>query len=434
MVIKRDRYLKQIVAKKKDGMIKIVTGIRRCGKSYLLNVLFRQHLLDEGVEEYDIIMLALDEDVNIRYRNPMELGKHIRELCADRSRYFYVLLDEIQKVDSIQNPYLPDNPEERIGFVDVLLGLKNIPNVDLYVTGSNSKMLSMDILTEFKDRGEEIRVNPLTYDEFMSAYQGDIRMAWTEFMMYGGMPFVLSKKNHEDKAAYLVGLFERTYISDVIERNNLKGDKDVLEDLLNILASSVGSLTNTTKLENTFKSEKGVNISHNTIAAYIDSFVDAFIIKKVARYDIKGRKYIGAQQKFFYSDVGLRNARLNFRQQEENHIMENILYNELTARGFSVDVGVIETMIVNTEGKRQRSLLEVDFVCHRGRARYYIQSALTVAEESKRQQETRSLMKINDSFVKIVVVRDNIVRWYDEVGILYIGIEDFLLRYINTME
>ena len=434
MVIKRDRYLKQIVAKKKDGMIKIVTGIRRCGKSYLLNVLFRQHLLDEGVEEYDIIMLALDEDVNIRYRNPMELGKHIRELCADRSRYFYVLLDEIQKVDSIQNPYLPDNPKERIGFVDVLLGLKNIPNVDLYVTGSNSKMLSMDILTEFKDRGEEIRVNPLTYEEFMSAYQGDIRMAWTEFMMYGGMPFVLSKKNHEDKAAYLVGLFERTYISDVIERNNLKGDKDVLEDLLNILASSVGSLTNTTKLENTFKSEKGVNISHNTIAAYIDSFVDAFIIKKVARYDIKGRKYIGAQQKFFYSDVGLRNARLNFRQQEENHIMENILYNELTARGFSVDVGVIETMIVNTEGKRQRSLLEVDFVCHRGRARYYIQSALTVAEERKRQQETRSLMKINDSFLKIVVVRDNIVRWYDEVGILYIGIEDFLLRYINTME
>ena len=415
-------------------MIKIVTGIRRCGKSYLLNVLFRQHLLDEGVDEHDIIMLALDEDVNIRYRNPLELGKHIRELCADRSRYFYVLLDEIQKVDSIQNPYLPGNPKERIGFVDVLLGLKNIPNVDLYVTGSNSKMLSIDILTEFKDRGEEIRVNPLTYDEFISAYQGDSRMAWTEFMMYGGMPFVLSKKNHADKAAYLIGLFERTYISDVIERNNLKGDKEVLEDLLNILASSVGSLTNTTKLENTFKSERGVRISHNTISAYIDTFIDAFIIKKVARYDIKGRKYIGAQQKYFYSDVGLRNARLNFRQQEENHIMENIIYNELTARGFSVDVGVIETMIVNAEGKRQRSLLEVDFVCHRGHTRYYIQSALTVAEESKRQQETRSLMKINDSFVKIVVVRDNIVRWYDEAGILYIGIEDFLLNYINTME
>jgi len=434
MVIKRDRYLKQIVAKEKDGMIKIVTGIRRCGKSYLLNVLFRQHLLEEGVEEHDIIMLALDEDVNMRYRNPLELGKHIRELCADRSRYFYVLLDEIQKVDSIQNPYLPDNPKERIGFVDVLLGLKNIPNVDLYVTGSNSKMLSKDILTEFKDRGEEIRVNPLTFDEFMSAYQGDSRMAWTEFMMYGGMPFVLSKKDHADKAAYLTGLFERTYISDVIERNNLKGNKDILEDLLNILASSVGSLTNTTKLENTFSSERGVRISHNTISAYIDTFIDAFIIKKVARYDIKGRKYIGAQQKYFYSDVGLRNARLNFRQQEENHIMENILYNELTARGFSVDVGVIETMIVNAEGKRQRSLLEVDFVCHRGHARYYIQSALTVAEESKRQQETRSLLKINDSFVKIVVVRDNIVRWYDEAGILYVGIEDFLLNYINTME
>lgn len=434
MVIKRDRYLKQIIAKKKDGMIKIVTGIRRCGKSYLLNVLFRQHLLEEGVEERDIIMLALDEDVNMRYRNPLELGQYIRELCTDQSRYFYVLLDEIQKVDSVQNPYLPDNPKERIGFVDVLLGLKNIPNVDLYITGSNSKMLSIDILTEFKDRGEEIRVNPLTFDEFMSAYQGDIRMAWTEFMMYGGMPFVLSKKDHADKAAYLAGLFERTYISDVIERNNLRGDKEVLEDLLNILASSVGSLTNTTKLQNTFKSKMGVNISHNTISVYIGTFIDAFIIKKVARYDIKGRKYIGAQQKYFYSDVGLRNARLNFRQQEESHIMENIIYNELTARGFSVDVGVIDTMIVNAEGKRQRSLLEVDFVCHRGHTRYYIQSALTVAEESKRQQETRSLMKINDSFVKIVVVRDNIVRWHDEAGILYIGIEDFLLNYINTME
>ena len=434
MVIKRERYLKQIIEKKRDGMIKIVTGIRRCGKSYLMNVLFRQHLLEEGVDERDIVMLALDEDVNIRYRNPLELGKYIRELCADQSRYFYVLLDEIQKVDSIQNPYLPDNPKEKIGFVDVLLGLKNLPNVDLYVTGSNSRMLSKDILTEFKDRGEEIRVNPLTFDEFMSAYQGDSRMAWTEFMMYGGMPFVLSKKKHADKAAYLKGLFERTYVSDVIERNNLKGNKEVLEDLLNILASSVGSLTNTTKLENTFKSEMGVNISHNTIAAYIDTFIDAFIIKKVARYDIKGRKYIGAQQKYFYGDVGLRNARLNFRQQEENHIMENILYNELTARGFSVDVGVVETMIVNAEGKRQRSLLEVDFVCNQGHARYYIQSALTVAEESKRLQETNSLMKINDSFVKIVVVRDNIVRWHDEVGILYIGIEDFLLNFINTME
>ena len=434
MVIKRERYLKQIIEKKRDGMIKIVTGIRRCGKSYLMNVLFRQHLLEEGVDDRDIVMLALDEDVNIRYRNPLELGKYIRELCADQSRYFYVLLDEIQKVDSIQNPYLPDNPKEKIGFVDVLLGLKNLPNVDLYVTGSNSRMLSKDILTEFKDRGEEIRVNPLTFDEFMSAYQGDSRMAWTQFMMYGGMPFVLSKKEHADKAAYLKGLFERTYVSDVIERNNLKGNKEVLEDLLNILASSVGSLTNTTKLENTFKSEMGVNISHNTIAAYIDTFIDAFIIKKVARYDIKGRKYIGAQQKYFYGDVGLRNARLNFRQQEENHIMENILYNELTARGFSVDVGVVETMIVNAEGKRQRSQLEVDFVCNQGHAWYYIQSALTVAEESKRLQETNSLMKINDSFVKIVVVRDNIVRWHDEAGILYIGVEDFLLNFINTME
>ena len=434
MVIKRDRYLKQLCAKKKNGMIKIVTGIRRCGKSFLLNVLFRQHLLDEGVDECDIIMLALDEDANIRYRNPLELGKYIRERCVDQSHYYYVLLDEIQKVDNIPNPYLPDNPKETVGFVDVLLGLKNLPNLDLYVTGSNSKMLSVDILTEFKDRGEEIRMAPLTFDEFMSVYQGDIRLAWTEFMMYGGMPFVLSKSGHTEKAAYLKGLFELTYITDVIERNNLKGSKDVLEDLLNILASSVGSLTNTTKLEKTFKSEKHVNISHNTISAYIDCFIDAFILKKAERFDIKGRKYIGAQQKYFFSDVGLRNARLNFRQQEENHIMENIIYNELVARGFNVDVGIVETMIVNTEGKRQRAILEVDFVCHRGNARYYIQSALTVAEESKLKQETNSLTRINDSFLKIVVVRDYIVRWHDETGILYIGVEDFLLNYINQME
>lgn len=415
-------------------MIKIITGIRRCGKSFLLNVLFRQHLIDEGVEERNIIMLALDEDINMRYRNPLELGKHIRELCSDRSRYFYVLIDEIQKVDSIANPYLPDNPRERIGFVDVLLGLKNLPNVDIYVTGSNSKMLSVDILTEFKDRGEEIRLNPLTFDEFMTVYHGDNRMAWTEFMMYGGMPLVVSKRDHSEKAAYLKGLFERTYISDVIERNRLKGAKDVIDELLNILASSVGSLTNTTRLENTFRSERGVSISHNTIANYIDYFTDAFILKKAARYDIKGRKYIGAQQKYFYADVGLRNARLNFRQMDETHLMENVIYNELSARGFSVDVGIVETIIVNAMGKHQRSLLEVDFVCHRGHATYYIQSALTVAEESKRRQETNSLRKINDSFVKIVVVRDYIIPWRDEDGILYIGVENFLLQYINRME
>lgn len=433
MVIKRDRYLKQLLDKKRDGMIKIVTGLRRCGKSYLLNVLFRQQLIDDGVQGRDIIMLALDEDINARYRNPLELGKFIREQCADQSRYFYVLLDEIQEVRSVRNPYLPDNPDETIGFVDVLLGLKNLPNVDLYVTGSNSKMLSADILTEFSDRGEEIRVNPLTYNEFVSAYQGDTRTAWNEFMMYGGMPFVLGRNGHAEKAAYLQGLFERTYITDVIKRNNLKGSKDVLEELLNILASSIGSLTNATKLENTFKSVRHINISHNTISTYIDCFIDAFLLKRAERYDIKGRKYIGAQQKYFYSDVGLRNARLNFRQQEENHIMENILYNELVARGFSVDVGVVETMSANPEGRRQRSYLEVDFVCNRGHDRYYIQSALTVADESKRIQETNSLNRISDSFSKIVVVRDNIVRWHDENGILYIGIEDFLLNYIDQM-
>lgn len=434
MKIQRDRYLNQIIEKKNDGMIKIITGIRRCGKSYLLNVLFRQYLMDTGVAEQNIVMLALDEDINAKYRNPLELGKYIREICANKERYFYVLLDEIQKVDSIQNIYLPDDPNEKIGFVDVLLGLKKLDNVDLYVTGSNSKMLSVDILTEFKDRGEGIRVNPLTFDEFCSAYEGESRMAWTEYMMYGGMPFVMSKKGHAEKAAYLKGLFERTYITDVIERNKLRASKDVLEDILNYLASSVGSLTNATKLENTFKSTKNLMVSHSTISAYIDFFIDAFILKKAERYDIKGRKYIGAQQKYFFSDVGLRNARLNFRQQEENHIMENIIYNELTARGFSVDVGVVDTMVTNTEGKRQRSQLEVDFVCQRGQVRYYIQSALTVADETKRLQEINSLIKIKDSFIKIVVVKDYIIQWRDNTGILYIGIEDFLLNYINKMQ
>ena len=434
MKIQRDRYLSQIIAKKDDGMIKIITGIRRCGKSYLLNVLFRQYLMDTGVSEQNIVMLALDEDINAKYRNPLELGKYIREICANKEGSFYVLLDEIQKVDSIQNPYLPSNPNEKIGFVDVLLGLKKLDNVDLYVTGSNSKMLSVDILTEFKDRGEEIRVNPLTFDEFCSAYEGESRMAWIEYMMYGGMPFVMSKKGLVEKAAYLKGLFERTYITDVIERNKLRASKDVLEDILNYLASSVGSLTNATKLENTFKSTKNLIVSHSTISTYIDYFIDAFILKKAERYDIKGRKYIGAQQKYFFSDVGLRNARLNFRQQEENHIMENIIYNELTARGFSVDVGVVETMVTNAEGKRQRSQLEVDFVCQRGQSRYYIQSALTVADENKRLQEIHSLTKINDSFIKIVVVKDYILQWRDDSGILYIGIEDFLLNYINKMQ
>jgi len=461
-------------------MIKVITGVRRCGKSYLLNVLFRQHLMDVGVAEQDIVMLALDEDINARYRNPLELGKHIREICANKERYFYVLLDEIQKVDSIQNPYLPDNPNEKIGFVDVLLGLKKLENVDLYVTGSNSKMLSVDILTEFKDRGEEIRVNPLTFDEFCAAYysgagygagsgagagyadgsgngagsgagagnadgsgngagawaayKGESRKAWTEYMMYGGMPLVMSKKGHAEKAAYLKGLFERTYITDVIERNRLRASKDVLEDILNCLASSVGSLTNATNLENTFKSTKNLTVSHSTISTYIDYFIDAFILKKAERYDIKGRKYIGAQQKYFFSDVGLRNARLNFRQQEENHIMENILYNELTARGFSVDVGVVDTMVTNAEGKRQRSQLEVDFLCQCRQERYYIQSALTVADETKRLQEINSLTKIKDSFMKIVVVKDDIIQWRDDSGILYIGIRDFLLNYINKMQ
>ena len=433
MVIKRDRYLQQLIDKQLDGRIKIVTGIRRCGKSFLLNNLFRNHLVNAGVPDDQIIMIALDEKAFTRYRNPDELDNYVREICADRSRQYYVLIDEIQMVESIQNPYLPDTPTERIGFVEVLLGLMKLPNVDLYVTGSNSHMLSTDIMTEFKDRGDEIHINPLTFDEFHSVYDGDPRLAWPEYIRYGGMPFVLTRKGHAEKAKYLQDLFSKTYITDVIERHRLRNSQDVLEDLLNYLASSVGSLTNPTKLANTFKTVKQQTISHNTIGNYMNYFAEAYIISKAERYDIKGRKYIGALQKYFYTDPGLRNARLNFRQQEENHIMENILYNELCARGFSVDVGVVEAMVTNAEGKRQRAQLEVDFVCQRDDERYYIQSALTVADEAKRLQETNSLVRITDSFSKIVVVRDYILRSKDENGILYIGIEDFLLNYINAM-
>ncbi len=426
MIIERPRYLDKIISKKDNGLIKVITGIRRSGKSFLLFELYHSYLISNGVMEEHIIELALDDISSARYRNPIELDRYIREAVSDRSVRYYVFIDEIQKVSEIQNPYVK-NSDARLGFVDVLLGLMKLKNVDLYVTGSNSKMLSSDILTEFRGRGDEIRVNPLTYSEFYHAYEGEKRNAWREYYTYGGMPFVLQLKSHEEKSRYLKDLFSRTYLSDVLEHNHITNDQAVLENLLDILSSSIGSLTNPAKISNTFASSAQIKISANTISKYLNYFVDAFILYKAKRYDIKGRKYISTPLKYYFTDVGLRNARLNFRQQEENHIMENILYNELIARDFDVDVGVVEYNHTNTDGKKIRTQLEIDFVANKGNRRYYLQSALSVADEAKRTQEINSLIRVSDSFKKIVVVRDNIMPWHDDNGILYIGIEDFLL-------
>lgn len=425
-MIERKKYLDKLIRKKENGLVKVITGIRRCGKSYLLFDIYHNYLNSIGVDNEHIIELALDDDVNIRYRNPLELGEYIRSLITDKEKMYYIFLDEIQKVGQVKNPYLPDS-DEIIGFVDVVLGLMKIKNADIYVTGSNSKMLSSDILTEFRGRGDEVKVNPLSFSEFYSAYNGDKRDAWLEYYTYGGMPLVLSQQTHEDKSKYLNDLFSKIYLDDIMNRNNIGHDKSVLEDLLNIISSSVGSLTNPSKLSKTFKSVMGTSITDDTIAKYLDYFIDAFMVYKAQRYDVKGRKYIGSPMKYYFSDIGLRNARLNFRQQEENHIMENILYNELLYRDFDVDVGVVEYNYKDADGKKLRTQLEIDFVANKGSERYYIQSALTISDEDKRKQEINSLQRVNDSFKKIVVVKDNIIPWYDDNGIYYTGIERFLL-------
>ena len=424
MEIERKQYLNKLIAKRGNGLVKVITGIRRCGKSYLLFKIYRDYLLSIGVKDDHIISLALDDDDNIQYRNPLELGKHIRSLLVDNEMY-YVFLDEIQKVVSISNPYIPSG-EDKIGFVDVLLGLMKKPNVDVYVTGSNSKMLSSDILTEFRGRGDEILVRPLSFSEFYAAYTGDKHEAWNNYYTYGGMPFVLSLPTHESKSQYLKDLFSRTYYSDILERHKIS-DTGVLDELLNIVSSSIGSLTNPTKLSNTFKSVKGVSITSQTINEYLNDFIDAFLLGKAIRYDVKGKRYIETPSKYYFTDIGLRNARLNFRQTEENHIMENVIYNELLMRGFDVDVGVVEYNYKDENGKSKRTQLEVDFVANRASQRYYIQSALYVGTTEKRLQETNSLNRIDDSFKKIVVVKDDIIPWHDEKGVLYVGIEQFLL-------
>lgn len=426
MRIQRDRYLQKLIHRRENGMVKVITGIRRCGKSYLLFDLYHHYLNEDGVTDDHIIELALDEDENARFRNPLELGQHIRDLLVDKEKMYYVFLDEIQKVVDIPNPYLPGT-DEKIGFVDVLLGLMKIKNVDLYVTGSNSRMLSTDILTEFRGRGDEVRVHPLSYAEFYMAYESDKRNAWRDYFTFGGMPLVLAQKTPEDKSRYLHTLFDKIYLDDIMSRHSILNEKSVLDDLLDIVSSSVGSLTNPSKIQKTFASVKGTSLSDDTISRYLDYFIDAFLLYQAKRYDVKGRKYIGSPLKYYYSDIGLRNARLNFRQQEENHIMENLIYNELRIRDYDVDVGIVTINSRDDDGKSKRTQYEVDFVANRGSQRYYVQSAFAIPDEDKRRQETVPLNGIGDSFRKLVVVRDNINPWHDENGILYIGIEDFLL-------
>lgn len=433
MEAKRTRYLQQLLNLRWNGRVKIITGIRRSGKSYLLNTLFYNSLIKEGVKKRQIIIMQMDDDANIQYRNPIILGQWLRKQVKDTTTQYYILLDEIQKINSVSNPYLPTESDDKITFVDVLLGVMKLKNVDLYVTGSNSKMLSKDILTEFRDRGDEIHVMPLTYDEYAEVYTGDMRNMWRDYMMYGGMPYLLHLPTHDAKVEYLKNLFQLTYLRDVVERNKIQSDVNVLESLLNYIASAVGSLSNPKRLADTFNTEQNLKLSSNTIARYLKYFLDAYLIREAMRYDVKGRKYLSTPIKYYYADVGLRNARLNFRQQEENHIMENVLYNELVARRFNVDVGVVAYHWKDTNGKSKQTNLEVDFVVNKLNQRYYIQSALHANTEEKRLQEINSLRRIEDSFKKIVVVKDNIIPWYDEYGIYYIGIETFLLKTINTL-
>ena len=434
MNINRDQYLDLLIAKKDNGRVKIITGIRRCGKSYLLFELYKQYLLNNGISDENIIELQLDEVDNARYRNPISLNEYIKERISDKTQRFYVFIDEIQMCSDIANPYV-DDPKEKITFVDTVIGLMKIKNVDVYITGRNSKMLSKDVLTQFRDRGDEIHVMPLSFSEFSATYEKQNRglsEAWCDYCVYGGMPYILSMDSQEEKSKYLKDLFSETYLKDIVERNDIRNETEVLDTLIDFISSAIGSLTNPSKIANRFASEKKIKISHTTISNYLELFEDAYIINSSRRYDIKGADYFDTPLKYYFADVGLRNARLNFRQVEETHIMENIIYNDLIRRGYNVDVGVVpyskHVIDDNGNAKRVRIQLEVDFVVNRGHQRYYIQSALHIEDEDKREQETNSLNRINDSFKKIVVVKDNIIPWHDEKGILFIGVQEFLLN------
>lgn len=423
MEISRDKYLNDLAVRKGNGMIKVVTGIRRCGKTYLVFDLFVRHLIESGVPEDHIIALALDDRANVRYRDVDALYDYLMERIGNDRGVYYVLLDEIQYAITVKELRSKDEPPALYG---VLNGLLHRRNVDVYVTGSNSKLLSTDVMTEFRGRGDEVRIHPLTFAEFMQAFDGDRQEGWAEYVMYGGLPLTLSMHTPEQKASYLTGLFEEVYLSDVIERNHLTKSQE-LESLLNVLASSIGSLTNPSKIEATFRSELHSRLDADTVKRYIEHLGEVFLVSEATRYDVKGRKYIGTPKKYYFEDMGLRNARLGFRQIEESHIMENIIYNELRARGFSVDVGVVDRRMKNN-GHDERCRYEVDFVANLGYRRYYIQSALQLDTPEKAAQEKRSLSLIEDSFRKIVVVNRVMRPYMDDDGILTMGLFDFLLN------
>ena len=416
MEIKRDLYLNRLIRREKNGLIKVVTGVRRCGKSYLLFNLFHDYLIEKGVAEDHIIEVALDDRSNKELRDPDQMLAYLKNHIKDKETY-YIILDEVQLLSE---------------FEDVLNSLLHIRNADVYVTGSNSKFLSSDVITEFRGRGDEIRMYPLSFREFSSAYPGGEEDAWEDYYTYGGLPLILTRETDEEKAGYLINLFQKVYLSDIIERHRIR-NREELDELVDILASAVGSLTNPLKLSKTFKSVKNKTISDKTLKKYIDYLTDAFLVSKAVRYDIKGRKYIGSPTKFYFEDVGLRNARLNFRQTEENHIMENIIYNELRIRGYRVDVGLVEIFGKNSENKTEKKHLEVDFVATKGSEKYYIQSAFAMPTDEKRMQEERPLNAIGDSFKKIIVVKDNLKPRRNEMGIVTMGIRRFLLSE-NSLE
>lgn len=410
MVIERNKYLQELVSCRHNGLVKIITGMRRCGKSFLLFRLFRRFLEDNGVANDHIVEMAFDDYAFKEFRNPDKFYAYVKGRIID-DRPYYILLDEVQMLDE---------------FEDVLNGLLHIPNADVYVTGSNAKFLSKDIITEFRGRGYQIHVSPLSFAEFMSVYEGDREDGWNEYLLYGGLPPVVLLKTEEEKVKLLDSLLAETYIIDVVNRNKIKNDSE-LNDLFKILASGIGGLTNPQRLSNTFQSVKNVSISPATIKKYIECLSDAFLLESCNRYDVKGRKYIGTPLKYYFSDLGIRNALLGFRQQEKTHLMENAVYNELCARGYSVDVGNVEVNTVDEKGTKVRRMLEVDFVCNRGYKRCYIQSALSLPDREKMQQESASLLRIDDSFMKYVITGDRIKKYQNDGGIVIMNVLDFLL-------
>ncbi|MGI5075323.1 ATP-binding protein [Treponema vincentii] len=411
MEIKRDLYLNQLINRKHNGLIKVVTGLRRCGKSYLIFNLFKNHLIAEGVEPHRIFECAFDTFENKQFQDPNVLYPYLKERISDTGRY-YLLLDEVQLLQE---------------FESVLNSLLRMGNVDIYVTGSNAHFLSKDVITEFRGRGDNVHLYPLNFAEFMSAYSGTKQDGWNEYMLYGGLPPVVNFSTPDQKISFLKSLFEETYISDIVGRHRIRNRQE-LEELLNILSSSIGSLTNPTKLSNTFQSVKKKTVSNTTVKNYIDYLCDSFLIDGAIRYDVKGKKYIDTPVKYYFTDMGLRNARLSFRQLEETHTMENIIFNELKIRGFNVDVGVITQYDVNENGNGLRKQLEIDFVCNKGSKRYYIQSAYVLPDQAKMEQEQRPLIRTGDSFKKIIIAKDSPAPYYNDAGILIMNIYDFLLN------